>query len=247
MGTLHTIHFYQTSLSLSLSFPISIRKPTKNKQNKNRELLLLLLLVASYHLCSKSKMTTSDERSRKRCRCLAYIVAGVIAQTIIIVLFVLLIMRIRNPKVRFGFVEVQNLSVNSSSSAPSFTLKLNAQVTVKNTNFGHFKFDNTTATIYYRGSDVGEGTIIKARARARSTKKFNVTVPVSSNKVSSSSSKISQLASDIKSEVLHLSSHAKLSGKIHLFKIFKKKKSAELNCNFDVNTKTKAIANLTCK
>ncbi|KAB1204930.1 hypothetical protein CJ030_MR7G015236 [Morella rubra] len=190
-------------------------------------------------------MTTGnkDERRKRKMKCLAYIVAGVIAQTLIIVLFVLLVMRIRNPKVRLGSVTVEALSVNSSSSSPSFSMKLNAEVTVKNTNFGHFKFDSSTAKISYRGVDVGEGTIIKARAKARSTKKLNVTVSVSSSKVSTKS----LLGSDIKSGVLQLNSHAKLSGKIHLFKIFKKKKSAEMNCTMEVNTTTKAIQNLTCK
>uniref|UniRef100_A0A5B6Z0A1 Late embryogenesis abundant protein LEA-2 subgroup domain-containing protein n=1 Tax=Davidia involucrata TaxID=16924 RepID=A0A5B6Z0A1_DAVIN len=123
-------------------------------------------------------------------------------------------------------------------------MSFNAQVTVKNTNFGHFKFDKSTATISYRGTHVGETVITKARARARSTKKLNVTVNVNSDKVPSTDSR---LGSDISSGKLTLTSHATLSGKIQLFKIIKKKKSAEMNCTMDVNTTTHKIENLMCK
>ncbi|KAF5451148.1 hypothetical protein F2P56_031437 [Juglans regia] len=185
-----------------------------------------------------------DARRKRNMKWLAYIVAGVIAQTAIIVVFVLLVMRIRNLKVRIDSVTVENVNVTSSSSSPSFNMKLTALVTVKNTNFGHFKFDDSTATISYRGAEVGEGTIPKARAKARSTRKLNITVPVSSSKLSSNSG---SLVSDIGSGILPLSSHAKLNGKIHLFKIFKKKKSAEMNCTMEVDTKKNVIQKLTCK
>ncbi|KAG6649893.1 late embryogenesis abundant protein At1g64065-like [Carya illinoinensis] len=176
-------------------------------------------------------------------KCLACMVAGIIAQILIIVLFVLLVMRIRNLKVRLSSVAVENLGVNFSASSPSFRMNLTALVTVKNTNFGHFKFSNSTATFSYRGTKVGEGTILQARVRARSTKKLNVTVSVDSKKVS----RKSLLHSDINSGVLKLSSYAKLSGKTHLFKAFKKKKYAEMKCTMELNTKTKAIQNLACK
>ncbi|OMO65731.1 Late embryogenesis abundant protein, LEA-14 [Corchorus capsularis] len=190
-------------------------------------------------------MKTGNQSSQRKrnIKCWACIVAGVIAQTIIILLIVLLVLRIRNPKVRLGGVTVENLKVSSSSSSPSFSMNLNALVTVKNTNFGHYKFKNTTLTISYKGTPVGEATIIQARARARSTKKFNVTISISSNnKVPRNS-----LSSDIDSGVISLSSHATLEGKVHLFKVIKKKKSAEMNCNMDVNTSLKQIQNVKCK
>lgn len=194
-------------------------------------------------------MTTSDQesaaglRKKRNIKCAVYIVVGIILQCIIIAVFAVTILKIRNPKVRLGGVTVESLQLNTSSSSPSFSMKLNAQVTVKNTNFGHYKFENTTATISYKGTPVGEATIIKARAKARSTKKLNVTMSVTSDKVSTKS----QLHTDINSGVITLSSHAKLSGKVHLFKIMKKKKSVEMNCTMDVNTATKVVQNLKCK
>ncbi|KAF3432914.1 hypothetical protein FNV43_RR24016 [Rhamnella rubrinervis] len=191
-------------------------------------------------------MTTGsklDGSKRKRNICFC-IIAGTIAHIIFILLFVLLILRIRNPKVRLASVSVETASLNSSSSAsPSFNLKLVAQVTVKNNNFGQLRFHNSTATISYRGTEVGEATIVKARAKARSTKKLNVTVLVNSDKVS----KNSHLGSDISSKNLTFTAYAKLEGKVHLFLIYKKKiKPAQMNCTFIINTATKGVSDLSC-
>ncbi|KAF8020360.1 hypothetical protein BT93_G0917 [Corymbia citriodora subsp. variegata] len=185
-------------------------------------------------------MATDPRRKRKIA---AYVIAGVIAQTAIILLFVLLIMRFRNPKVRLSSATVENLKLNTSSASPYLSMQLNAQVAVKNTNFGHFKFDSTTATFSYRGATVGSANIMKAKAKARSTKRMNVTASVSSKKFSS----VRQFRRDVNSGTLTLNGYAKLSGKVVLFKFFKKKKSAEMNCTMDVDTKAKVIKNLQCK
>ncbi|XP_030532995.1 late embryogenesis abundant protein At1g64065-like [Rhodamnia argentea] len=186
-------------------------------------------------------MRTNDPR--RKGKIVACVIAAVIAQTAIILLFMLLVMRIRNPKVRLNTVSIENLKLNTSTTSPSFSMQLHAQVAVKNTNFGHFKFEKTTAMISYRGVDVGSADIVKAKVRALSTKRMNVTASVSSKKFSS----VPQFRSDVNSGILTLNGHAKLSGKVRLFKVFKKKKSAGMNCTMDVDTKAKVIKNLKCK
>lgn len=189
-------------------------------------------------------MTRGNEDSRrKRNRCFQYIAGGIILQTIIIVLFVVFVMRIKTPKVRLDSVAVDSLTANSSPSSPSFKVQINALVAVKNKNFGHYKFEGSKVTFSYKGTEVGEGTIAKAKAKAKRTKKINVTVSLNSNKVSSHS----QLSSDLSSGNLTLTAYAKLDGKVHLFKVIKKKKSANLNCTVHVDTKAKVVHVLTCK
>ncbi|KAF8379614.1 hypothetical protein HHK36_029055 [Tetracentron sinense] len=184
----------------------------------------------------------SEVRRKRNIKCFVYVVVGVVLQTIIITVFALTVMRIKSPKVRFGSVTVESLTVGTTPS-PSFSMRLIAQVTVKNTNFGHFKFENSTATFSYGGATVGEALIAKARARARETKRMNIMVDVTSSDLSGASS----LGSDINSGTLRLSSQAKLSGKVHLFKIIKKKKSAEMSCTMSVHIATKTIQDLNCK
>ncbi|XP_050386797.1 late embryogenesis abundant protein At1g64065-like [Argentina anserina] len=175
-----------------------------------------------------------EESRRKRTRCLACIAFGVIAQTIIIVLFVVIVMRVKTPKVRLESVGVTTLTTRNSS----FKADLDALVTVKNKNFGHYKFDSAKATFSYKGTDIGEGTISKDKAKANKTKKINVTLSLNSNKIT---------ASDISSGNVTLTAYAKLDGKVHLLNIIKKKKSSELNCTIHVDTKAKAVHVLSCK
>ncbi|TQD83247.1 hypothetical protein C1H46_031210 [Malus baccata] len=75
-------------------------------------------------------MTTGAEDSYwKRNRYLLYTTAGIIAQTIIIVIFVVFVLRVKTPKVRLDSVAVDGLATNSSSSSPSFKVEINVVVT----------------------------------------------------------------------------------------------------------------------
>lgn len=195
-------------------------------------------------------MTTTNRgsglpRSNKKRNWLILILAWIILHVVFVLLFVLLFLRVRTPKVRLGSVSVETINFNASSASPSFNLKLAAQVTIKNKNFGKFKFHNSTATVSYRGNEVGQAIIVKGNAKARSTKKINnVMVALNSNKASSN---LSHLGSDLSSKNLTFTAYTKLEGKVHLFLIFKKKKSAQMNCTFIVNTATKGISDLSCK
>ncbi|PON97755.1 Late embryogenesis abundant protein [Trema orientale] len=175
-------------------------------------------------------------------KCLAYVAAFIVFQAIVIAVFALTVMKIKSPKVRFGYVTAENFS-SSNTNGPSFSMDLKAQFTVKNTNFGHFKYENSTVTILYHGMPVGEAFIAKARARARSTRRFDITIPISSARLTNTAS----LGNDINGGVLTLTSQAKLSGKVHLMKVLKKKKSGEMSCTMSVNLGTRAVQDLKCK
>ncbi|XP_022734344.1 late embryogenesis abundant protein At1g64065-like [Durio zibethinus] len=185
---------------------------------------------------------SKEVKKKKRMKCLLYIVLFALFQTGIILLFALTVMRIRNPKFRTrsgSFVDTFDVGTEAS---PTFNLRMNTQFTVKNTNFGHFKYELGTVTFAYRGTPVGQATIQKARARARSTKKVDVIVDLRS----SSLSKTNELGSDISLGVLPLASYSKLEGKIHLMKVIKKKKSAQMNCTMEIDIASKTLGNILC-
>lgn len=179
---------------------------------------------------------------KRNTKCLAYVAAFIVFQTIIILVFALTVMKIKSPKVRFGTVVVENLG-SSTNNTSSFDMRLVGQVAIKNTNFGHFKYDSSNVTILYRGMPVGEAVISNGRAKARKTQKFNVTVDISSDKLSGNTN----YTSDVGSGFLPLSSQAKLSGKVHLLKVIKKKKSGEMSCTMTVNLQQRSIQDLKCK
>ncbi|KAK8505212.1 hypothetical protein V6N13_026078 [Hibiscus sabdariffa] len=192
---------------------------------------------------SAAEVSNELER-RKRMKLLVYALAFAIFQTIVILVFSLTVMRIKNPKFRILSVTVEDLKA-AATNPPYFNIKLNAQVAVKNTNFGHFKFQNTTISFDYggAGAGVGDAFVGKGRSKARSTKKMNVTVELNSNNIMNNSS----LRTDIESGFLALTCHSKLSGKVQLMKLIKKKKSAEMRCAMVVNLVTKAVQDIKCQ
>ena len=183
-----------------------------------------------YPLGSKSKEARSDEESssktsaeelkrKKRIKLAIYIAAFTVFQTIVILVFALIVMRVKTPEVRLGNnVKFHNVTTGNSIS-PSFDINFTAQLRVKNTNFGPYKYDNTIATFMHKGVSVGQVTIPKGKAGLRSTKKVGVTVNVNSKDLPTSAN----LAGDLDSGLLMLNSHAKLNGKVELMFIMKKK------------------------
>ncbi|XVF09966.1 hypothetical protein REPUB_Repub07fG0143100 [Reevesia pubescens] len=186
---------------------------------------------------------SKELKRKKRMKLFAYAASFAIFQTIVILVFSLTVMRIKNPKFRVRSITFEDLTYTSTPNSPSFNMKFNAEVTVKNTNFGHLKFENTTISFDYGGVQVGEAFLEKGRAKARSTKKMNVTVDFNSNNLLPNSN----LGSDISSGILTLTSHSKLSGKVHLMKLIKKKKSAQMNCIIIVNLVSRAIQDMECQ
>uniref|UniRef100_A0A5B7AIE8 Late embryogenesis abundant protein LEA-2 subgroup domain-containing protein n=1 Tax=Davidia involucrata TaxID=16924 RepID=A0A5B7AIE8_DAVIN len=185
---------------------------------------------------------SEELRRKKRMKCLAYVVAFAVFQTGIILLFALTVMKIKSPKFRVRSVAFETFDVVTTTTTPSFNIRMNAELGVKNTNFGHYKFDNSTITFFYKGSPVGNAFVPNARAKARSTKKFNIVVDLTSTSLPSTS----ELGNDISSGVLSLSSQSTLRGKVELFKVMKKKKSTQMDCTMTFNLADRAIQNLKC-
>ncbi|GMY22939.1 late embryogenesis abundant protein At1g64065-like [Fagus crenata] len=187
-------------------------------------------------------LQSEELRRKKRIKLAIYIAAFVVFQTIVITVFALTVMRVKTPKVRLGTVTFHNVNI-STQTPPNFDLSFTTQVRVKNTNFGPYKYDGTNVTFMYQGVTVGQFTIPKGKAGFRSTKKVSVTVNVNSNALPSTTS----LGSELGAGVLTLNSHARLSGKVELMFVMKKKKSAEMNCNMTIVLSTKEVQALSCE
>ncbi|OWM79604.1 hypothetical protein CDL15_Pgr023016 [Punica granatum] len=189
---------------------------------------------------------TREARRQRAVKCAAIVVAGVIIQTAIILLFVFLVLRVRHIRVRVASSPaVEGLALNYSSANPSFSMAVKMQVNIRNPNFGHYKFGKSNLMVSYRGIPVGQAMIEKAKAGAFSTKKVKLTVAVNSTGVVSRNAKM-KMRKDLYAGKVTLRSQAELTGKVHVFEIFRRKKSAGMNCTMDVNIKSKAIQNLTC-
>ncbi|CAI9759368.1 unnamed protein product [Fraxinus pennsylvanica] len=192
-----------------------------------------------YPLAPASVMPRSDEESaafrsidnqelkkKKRLKCFTYIAIFAVFQAIIILVFALTVMRVKTPKVRLG-----DVSISRTNGTGEF--RFTAIVLVRNRNFGHYKFDDTMATIKSGDATVGLFVIPESRAKARSTRRLNVIADINSS-------------SGNNSGVLPLSVEAKLRGKVRLIKVIKRNKSADMNCTMSINLATNAVQDLNC-
>ena len=155
--------------------------------------------------------------------------------------FGLTVMKVKTPKVRLGAISVQTLT--SVPATPSFNTSFTTQIRVKNTNWGPYKFDAGIATFMYQGVAVGQISIPKSKAGMRSTKKIDVVMSLSSDELPSSTN----LGTELNSGVLTLTSQAKLTGKVELMLIMKKKKSAIMDCSIAFDLASKTVQSLQCK
>ncbi|KAM1407388.1 hypothetical protein ACFX2F_001979 [Malus domestica] len=119
---------------------------------------------------------------------------------------------------------------------------MDVQFGVKNTNFGHFKYGDGIVEFDYRGTKIGQTIVYEAHARALSTKKVDTSLYLSSNELKCNS----QLASDISSGIILVTSTSRLEGKIHLIKVIEKR-SAQLNCTMEIVLATQSVQNIVCK
>ncbi|PON96945.1 Late embryogenesis abundant protein [Trema orientale] len=196
------------------------------------------------YIRSDESLAEEELRRKKRRKRILYISAFVVFQTVVVLVFALVVLRFKTPKFRLRAASFTSFQVGNSSN-PSLNLRLNAQFTVRNRNYGRFKYEYGSVVFSYRGLTLGQGFIDDARVRARSTKKVNATVVLNSAGLGGQA-EFDDLGRDIGAGVLTLTGYSELEGKIQVIKVIKKKKSAKLNCTMDVIIATRTIQNLKC-
>lgn len=191
-----------------------------------------------------TEQRSKELRNKKRMKRLAWVSAFAVIQIVIIFAISFTLLRADTPKFRIGSVTIEHLTViNSDSESPSLDMKFEAEIAVKNTNFWEFKFgDSSNISFVYEDSQVGSALLVgkKVKAKARSTKKMNVTGTVMTMANS-------ELESDIESGSLSIKSEGKLRGKVHLLKFIKMKRTAQMNCTITVHLEDRVVQDLECK
>ncbi|KAI4364920.1 hypothetical protein MLD38_020951 [Melastoma candidum] len=180
---------------------------------------------------------TDEEKRRKMKKWAAYIAAFVIFQTGVILVFALVVMKVRTPKFRVGDgLQISNLNTSTSSGNSIFTLQAVAPIRIKNRNFGPYKYDATTVNFTYAGANVGQATVQKGKAGFMGTKKLDVDVTLSSAKVTGQT---------IGAE-LTVRSVGTLNGKVEMMWIFKKKKAIHMDCTIVLDVSGKTVKSVAC-
>ncbi|KAG5228305.1 late embryogenesis abundant protein [Salix suchowensis] len=147
----------------------------------------------------------------------------------------------RSGKCFFYFLALINSSCKLTSAAveyliygndpiPSFNMTLAAAVSIKNSNFVRFQFENSSSSVLCEGVVVGEAKLGSGRVGARKTRRVNIAVKISG---------------DFNSGKLKLNSYAKLKGNVRLFGIVKNR-TAVMNCGLNLNLTSRSIQDMEC-
>ncbi|KAK6947856.1 Late embryogenesis abundant protein, LEA_2 subgroup [Dillenia turbinata] len=156
--------------------------------------------------------------------------------------FSLIVFRIAAPNLNLQSVVIKNLKFNSSSSPPYLNMTFIAEIHVKNDNFGTFKFQNSSAGVFYNGTLIGTSGFFGGEVRGRETQNMNVTIKVRSNVWVNQT----YLNGDLNSGLVKLRSYADFRGKVTVLKIAKQSKVSVLDCTMNLNLTSKAIQDILC-
>ncbi|KAL1552810.1 hypothetical protein AAHA92_13566 [Salvia divinorum] len=184
---------------------------------------------------------TRDQRKKKRTKCILYILLFIVFQTAIITVFALTIMKVRTPRFHIRAGAITDFSAGTAAS-PSLRATVTPEFTVKNANFGRYKYRDTTVEFFYRGTRVGQVAVPNSKAGWRSTKRFALSA------VELSISGSPELAADLTAGVVPITSTARMGGKVELIFIMKKNKATNMNCTMNIVTATpQNFMNIACK
>lgn len=184
-------------------------------------------------------------RRRKVIKCCGCITASVLLLAVIIVVLIFTVFKVKDPIIRMNGIKTTKLELinNNTTPKPGTNMSFVADVSVKNPNFVSFRYTNTTTTLYYHDSIVGEARSPPGLARARRTARMNVSMDIITDNLMSSSNFSKELGSGI----LSMRSYSRVPGQARILKIFKKHVVVKMNCFITFNVSGLAIQDLKCK
>ncbi|XP_021280731.1 late embryogenesis abundant protein At1g64065 [Herrania umbratica] len=182
---------------------------------------------------------------RKKCiKCCGCVAALMIIQAVVIIILVFTVFRVKDPVIKMNGVAVTHLElINGTTPKPGSNISLIADVSVKNPNVASFKYKNTTTTLYYYGTIVGEARGPPGRAKARRTMRMNISVDIITDRLLASPN----LVADVSSGTLTMSSYSRIGGRVNMLNIIKKHVTVKMNCSMTVNISSQAIQEQKCK
>ncbi|XP_073270977.1 late embryogenesis abundant protein At1g64065 [Primulina huaijiensis] len=201
--------------------------------------------AAGRYTGSDDDEAAAHKTNRRRCiKCCGIITVLLLIQAIVVVVLIFTVFKVKDPVIRMNGVTIDRLELlnGTTTPRPGSNISLTADVSVKNSNFASFKYQNTTSTLFYHGVVIGEARGPPGRAKARRTMRMNVTVDVMTDRILQQPN----LNSDYSSGLLTIGSYTSVGGRVKMI-FFKKHVTVRMNCSITVNVTSKAIQQQKCK
>lgn len=182
---------------------------------------------------------------RRRCiKCCGCVAAIILVHVVVVVILIFTVFEVKNPVIKLNGITIEKLElVNGTTPRPGVNMSLTADVSVKNPNYASFRYRNTTTTLFYRGTVIGEARGPPGKARARRTVSMNMTVDIIPDTLMSNPS----LQTDYSSGIMPLSTYSRIPGRVKILRIVKKHVVVKLNCSISVNITSRSIQEQKCK
>ncbi|GFS38789.1 late embryogenesis abundant (LEA) hydroxyproline-rich glycoprotein family [Actinidia rufa] len=157
---------------------------------------------------------------QKKCiKCCGCVLAFLLIQIIVVIILIFTVFKVKDPVINLNGVTVEKIDLieGTTTPRPGSNMTLMTDVSVKNPNVASFKYGNTTTTLYYRGTVIGE-----ARGPPGSLK------------------------SDMGNGILPMTSFTRVGGRVKML-IIKRHVVVKMNCTMTINITSRAIQEQKCK
>nr|GMD34730.1 Late embryogenesis abundant protein [Ipomoea batatas] len=179
---------------------------------------------------------------RKCCGCAA---ALLLVAAALIVTLAFTVFKVKNPVITLNGVNIEKLEfVNGTSMPkPGSNMTLRADISVKNLNYASMEYGNTSSSLLYHGTVVGEARGPPGTTRARRTARMNITVGIMTDRIVSQPS----LSGDMSKGMLTINSYTRVEGKVKFLKVIKKHLVVKMNCSVSLNVSSRQIQHQECQ
>ncbi|CAI9102039.1 OLC1v1000227C1 [Oldenlandia corymbosa var. corymbosa] len=190
-------------------------------------------------------INTKGYLRRKNCiKCCGGISAILIIQAIVVVILIFTVFKVKDPEINLKGVTIDKLDlVNGTTPRPGSNMTLTADLAVKNPNYASFKYGNTTTTLYYHGTVVGEARGPPGKSKARRTARMNITIDFITDRLIGHP----MLKVDVGSGLLPMTTFSRVGGRVKMLKIINKHVVVKMNCSVSVNITSRTIQDQKCK
>ncbi|KAL0330014.1 UNVERIFIED_CONTAM: hypothetical protein Sradi_4988100 [Sesamum radiatum] len=175
-------------------------------------------------------------------KCLVYILLALVLQSIALLIFGLVVLRIKTPTLQLSAAAVKDLHYDPTS----LNVTVVAVVRLHNMNFGRFKFRGGNTTFLYENATVGVTAIYDGGVGSREKREMSVSVKVMASDRQLSDNSV-DFSRDVDSGLIKLRSLAKLKGEVRVVKIINRHTTAVMDCTMALNLTGQAIQDLLCQ
>jgi LEA14-like dessication related protein len=153
---------------------------------------------------------------------------------VILIVLAFTVYNVKEPEVRMNGVTL----ISGNFSGTSNNVTIFADMSVKNTNSFTFRYGVVNTSVFYNGIEIGEGINPPGKAKAQRTSRFNVSLSINPQKLVDNQAWIIDIRDH---QGLNFSTYTRMSGKVKILNMFKRKVGVELNCTSQYNVSSLAI------